>query len=352
MFAIVAEKYQYVVGVDTHARKHVATVVDNHGAVLATREVRVTASQMNGFIAWIRKVTGNAENVLLAIEGTSSYGETLTKLALTSSLAVAEVKPPKTKARGGDGKTDRIDAELAALSVLRLSVDKLIAPRNGTQRKCLRVLLASRRNIVAQQTASKNTLIALLRSCELGVDVRRALVWKQYHEVSLWKARTGDDQEQTITRLEAKRLAANVLNASSLLEQNEIQLTGLVQTLAPGLLDKPGVGPVTAAQALCSYSHKGRIRSAAAFAALAGTTPIPASSGNVVRYRLNRFGDRALNEAIHTIARSRMRYDDTTKAYVAKRTAEGQSIREIRRSLKRYIARGLYKQLEACNIGG
>ncbi len=113
MFPIVAEQYQYVVGVDTHAQKHVATVIDNHGAVIATREIRVTSSQMNGFITWIRKVTHNADNILLAIEGTSSYGETLTKLALASGLAVAEVKPPKTKARGGDGKTDRIDSELA-----------------------------------------------------------------------------------------------------------------------------------------------------------------------------------------------------------------------------------------------
>jgi transposase len=352
MFAIVAEQYQYVVGVDTHAQKHVATIVSNQGAVLATREVRVTSSQMNGFITWIRKITDSVPDVLLAIEGTSSYGETLTKLALANGLAVTEVKPPKTKSRGGDGKTDRIDAELAALSVLRLPIDKLAAPRNGTQRKCLRILLAARRNIVGRQTADKNTLIALLRSCELGIDVRRALTWKPYHEISSWKTRAGDDQEQAIARLEAKRLAASVLDAGSLLEQNETQLAGLVQTLAPGLLETKGVGPVTAAQILCSYSHKGRIRSAAAFAALAGTTPIPASSGNVVRYRLNRFGDRALNEAIHTIARTRMRYDDTTKAYVVKRTADGQSMREIRRTLKRYIARRLYKQLEACNIGG
>lgn len=132
--------------------------------------------------------------------------------------------------------------------------------------------------------------------------------------------------------------------------QNEIQLGTLVQSLTPGLLDTRGLGPVSAAQVICSYSHKGRIRSANAFAAIAGTTPIPASSGNVVRHRLNRFGDRALNNAIHTVALTRMRYDDATKAYVVKRTAEGQSKAEIRRSLKRYIARRLYKRLEAYDI--
>jgi transposase len=75
MFAIVAEQYQYVVGVDTHAQKHVATIVSSQGLVLATREVRVTGPQMNSFISWVRKVTDNAENVLLAIEGTSSYAD-------------------------------------------------------------------------------------------------------------------------------------------------------------------------------------------------------------------------------------------------------------------------------------
>jgi len=353
MFAIVAEKYQYVVGVDTHAQKHVATIVNNHGAVLATREIRVTSPQMNGFIAWIRKVTDNTENVLLAVEGTSSYGETLTKLALASGLAVTEVKPPKTKARGGDGKTDRIDSELAALGILRLPVDKLITPRYGTARKSLRILLGARRSIVRQQTADKNSLTALLRGCDIGIDARRALKPEHYQVISLWqKTRAGDDQEQAIARYEAKRLAVGILKSKTVLDQNETHLGALVHSLAPGLLDTPGVGPMTAAQVICSYSHKGRVRSAAAFAALAGTTPIPASSGNVTRHRLNRFGDRALNNALHTVVLTRIRSDDTTKAYVEKRTAAGQSVREIRRSLKRYIARSLYKQLETYDIRG
>lgn len=352
MFLSVADRYQFVVGVDTHAQKHMAAIVDNRGVVLATCEIRVTGPQMSGFLTWVRKVTGNAEHVLLAIEGTSSYGETLTKLALASGLAVTEVKPPKTKARGGDGKTDRIDAELAALGVLRLPVNKLITPRAGSERKSLRILLAARRGMVTQQTAEKNALMALLRGCDLGIDARKALKPEQYQEIAGWKARSGDDQVQAIARYEAKRLASSILEANLMLVQNEVQLGALVNTLAPGLLDTRGLGPVTAAQVICSYSHKGRVRSAAAFAAIAGTTPIPASSGNVVRYRLNRFGDRALNNAIHTIALSRIQHDTATKAYVAKRTAAGKSGREIRRSLKRYIARRLYKQLEAFDIQG
>ena len=95
-----------------------------------------------------------------------------------------------------------------------------------------------------------------------------------------------------------------------------------------------------------SFSHPGRCRNDAAFATLAGTSPLEASSGQTTRHRLNRRGDRALNKALHTIARTRMRSDPTTKAYVARRRAEGKSKREIRRCLKRYIARQLFRQLE------
>lgn len=115
--------------------------------------------------------------------------------------------------------------------------------------------------------------------------------------------------------------------------------------LAPGLTDHHGVGPVSAAQAIVSYSHPGRCRNEAAFAALAGASPLEASSGRTTRHRLNRGGDRALNRALHTIALTRIRSCPTTRAYVAKRTTEGKTPREIRRCLKRYIARQLYRTL-------
>ena len=128
---------------------------------------------------------------------------------------------------------------------------------------------------------------------------------------------------------------------------NRAQLQTIVDEMAPGLTERRGIGAVTAAQAIVSFSHPGRCRSDAAFAALSGTSPLQASSGKTVRHRLNRGGDRALNSAIHTIAITRMRCCPTTKDYVARRTAEGKSSREIRRCLKRYIARELYRALNA-----
>ena len=348
MSSIVAKTYHYVIGIDTHAKKHVAVLMDSLGVVLQTREVRVTEKQMTQFVDWAVAKTGGS--VLFAVEGTSSYGETLTNLLLSRQLPVTEVKPPRTKSRGGNGKTDQIDAELAARSVLRMSVNALILPRSGDTRRALRILIGARRHMVCQRVATKNTLIALLRGMPLGIDARQPLSDTQYREIANWDVPDGDVTAEGLARAEARYLAEQVVALTSSLAANQEKLSQLVGTIAASLLDEPGVGPVTAAQVVCAYSHKGRIRSAAAFANLAGTTPIPASSGNTTHYRLNRYGDRQLNNALHTIVMSRMRSNEPTRQYVEKRTKDGLGTRDIRRSLKRYVARNLFKKLETCNI--
>ena len=146
---------------------------------------------------------------------------------------------------------------------------------------------------------------------------------------------------------EIRRLALAVREATKALKANRRELHELVEQIAPGLTARPGIGPVSAAQVVVSFSHLGRVRNDAAFAALAGTSPIQASSGQTVRHRLNRGGDRALNRAIHTIALTRMRSCARTRAYVERRTAEGKTSREIRRTIKRYITRELYRTLTA-----
>ena len=152
-------------------------------------------------------------------------------------------------------------------------------------------------------------------------------------------------REQAVRHGEIRRLALAVLAGRHALAVNRAQLQTIVDQMAPGLTERRGIGAVTAAQAIVSFSHVGRCRNDAAFAALSGASPLPASSGRTVRHRLNRGGDRALNSAIHTIAITRMRCCPTTKDYVARRTAEGKTSREIRRFLKRYIARELYRAL-------
>ena len=154
-------------------------------------------------------------------------------------------------------------------------------------------------------------------------------------------------REQAVRHGEIRRLALAVRAGRDALAANRAQLQTIVDQMAPGLTDRRGIGAVTAAQAIVSFSHVGRCRNDAAFAALSGTSPLPASSGQTVRHRLNRGGDRALNSAIHTIAITRMRCCPVTKAYVARRTAEGKSSREIQRCLNRYITRELYRALNA-----
>ena len=150
---------------------------------------------------------------------------------------------------------------------------------------------------------------------------------------------------QAVRQAEIRRLALAVRDTGRALKTNRAQLQAIVDELAPGLTDRRGIGAVSAAQVIISFSHPGRCRSEAAFAALAGASPLPASSGRTMRHRLNRGGDRALNRALHTIAMTRMNTCPTTQAYVARRTAQGKTPREIRRCLKRYIARELYRAL-------
>jgi transposase len=124
------------------------------------------------------------------------------------------------------------------------------------------------------------------------------------------------------------------------------EIETLTRTLAPQLLDQPGVGPLLAAQVVLSWSHAGRIVSEAAFARLAGVAPIPASSGQTIRYRLDRSGDRQLNRALHQILITRRRTHPPTISYIERRISEGKTRREANRCLKRYLARGLYRLLE------
>ena len=155
------------------------------------------------------------------------------------------------------------------------------------------------------------------------------------------------DVETTSTVVALRTLARRA--HAMLKEARELQkaMVAIIRGWRPELLDQFGVGPIVAATVLCAWSHPGRVHSEAAFAMLAGVAPIPANSGQVTtRYRLNRYGDRQLNTALHTVVRVRIQYQATTRDYVARRAAEGKTNREIKRCLARYVARDLYRLLE------
>lgn len=212
----------------------------------------------------------------------------------------------------------------------------------------LRVLVVAREQMVAERTRAINALTALLRTVDLGVDVRKALLRSQFKVIAGWRERQ-EDSVVRACRKEAIRLAKRIVALDGELVDNRRALDAAVADTAPELCELPGVGSVVAASVLTAWSHPGRVRSEAAFAALAGTCPIPASSGNTLRHRLNRGGDRRLNRALTTVVIVRMRTHASTKAYVARRRAEGRTTKEIMRSLKRYITRQLYRTLAAAH---
>jgi transposase len=152
------------------------------------------------------------------------------------------------------------------------------------------------------------------------------------------------DPELRGTTLALRSIARRVLQLTA--EERELgrEIETITRTLAPQLLEQQGVGPHSAAQALLAWSHRGRIRSEAAFARLAGAAPIPASSGQTIRYRLDRSGDHKLNRALHMILVTRQRSHPPTIAYIERRLQEGKTRREANRCLKRY--RNLYRLLE------
>ena len=350
---IVAHSRPFVVGVDTHARNHVyAIITAGTGELIATRDFPTTGAGINRSIAWVARHTGADLDTLWVIEGAASYGALLAGAVGAAGYQVAEAARMDARARRGVGKSDPLDAHRIGAAVLPLDERQLRQPRlNEGVRAALRILITARESMTTERTRAVNALTALLRANDLGLDARKPLTGSQIADVSRWRGRQ-EPLAMSVARAEAVRLAKHISGLDSDIKANSSGVTGLVEiSEAAPLLQETGIGPVTAAICLTVWSHLGRVHSEAAFASLAGVSPIPASSGNTVRHRLNRGGDRTLNKALHLIALSRMTFDPATFAYVHKRQAEGRTKKEIRRCVKRYLARRIYRMLNAANPG-
>jgi transposase len=346
--AMLAELVDAVIGVDTHRDTHDAEIALPTGTPIATTKVSNDSAGAAALLAWIGQ-HAPGPRLAVSIEGTRSYGVGLARALTAAGLLVIECEQPTGKQRRGKGKSDPIDAHLAVLTALRLDADRLPIPRADGPREALRILLVARAEMTTLKTAQSNRLRALLLT---GDDIDRPLARGAFTAARLAaiarrRGRPDDPVDAAVRRAEARRLALSVRDLERQLADNRKQLTTLTGQVAPGLTDRLGIGPVSAAQAIVTWSHPGRCRNDGAFAKLAGTSPIEASTGRTIRHRLNRGGDRQLNRATHDIARTRMRCCPRTRAYVDRRTAEGKTEREIRRCLKRYITRELYRALEA-----
>jgi transposase len=337
---------EVVIGVDTHVATHSAAVLDSRtGGVLG--EITVTADaggyqelvgfagQYSGLRAW-------------AVEGTGGHGAGLARVLASRSELVLELDRPERARRRNGAKSDPLDAIRAAREAL--SRTKLGTPRATGDRQALSVLLAARRSAVDAATVAQRQLFSLVIAApeQIRARFRSQKLPAMLRTASALRVHDSWDVETTTTVTTLRTLARRARSLTAEAAEHEKAIRVIVRTWRPDLLEQLGVGPIVAATVLCAWSHAGRIHSEAAFAMLAGVAPIPANSGQVTtRYRLNRYGDRQLNRALHTIVLSRIRYDRATRDYVARRTAEGKTPREIKRCLKRYIARDLYRRLES-----
>lgn len=340
-----AEVVDVVIGVDTHVSSHSAAAVNAAtGGVLGEVTVDATAE---GYEQLVEFADEHATLRAWAIEGTGGHGAGLARHLAHRQEIVVELDRPKRAPRRNGAKSDLLDAIRAAREAL--ARPRLGTPRSGGERQALSVLLAARRSAVQAATEAQLQVFSLVIAAPEPIRARfrgQKLPGMLATAAGL-RVQACWDVETTTTVIVLRSLARRFRALTVEAKEHEKAIRAIVRAWRPDLLDELGVGAIVAATVLCAWSHSGRIHSEAAFAMLAGVAPIPANSGQVTnRYRLNRYGDRQPNRALHIIVQSRIRYDGPTKDYVARRTTEGKTGREIKRCLSRYIARDLYRLLE------
>ena len=210
------------------------------------------------------------------------------------------------------------------------------------------MLLLARRSAVDVRRVALVQLRSLIVTApeQLREELRRLPLGQLLRRCSRLRRSDSRPVDQRAIVLTLRSLARRIEAATSEADELEREILQHVRALAPDLLNEPGVGPIVAAQLIVTWSHRDRLRSEACFARLAGVAPLPASSGQTIRHRLSRGGDRQLNRALHTVILHRRQHDPTTRDYIARRVAEGKTPRDATRILKRYLARHLYRVMQ------
>jgi transposase len=355
------EAVEVVIGVDTHEGFHVAAAVNAISAgVIAT--IVIDADE-HGYAELVRFADGLSGLRAWAIEGTMSHGAGLSRHLLGHEELIYELDRPVRAKRWRGEKTDTNDAVRAAREAI--ARPRLACPKTGGVRAALAAKMIVRRSAVQHATDAERQLRSLIVTAPESLRTRfagqnlpqivataaRLRLNAAMQKVITTPATCDPHQvELAFTTATARQLAQRAQTLRAEATAHEKDILRLVRSWRPDLLDQIGIGPIVAASVLCAWSHTGRIHSPAAFGMLAGTAPLLAASGIIQdRHRLNRSGNRQLNRAIHTIALTRQQHDPDTIAYTQRRTSEGKNPREIRRCLKNYIAREIYRLLENPN---
>ena len=335
---------EVILGVDTHLDLHVAVAIDLLGRRLGEITAPTTTRGYHRLLCWAE----NFGSVRCAgVEGTGSYGAGLVRYLKAAGILVMEVERPKRRHLRRNGKSDPIDAEAAARTVL--AGETAGEPKSGDGLvEMIRTLRSARQSAVKARSQAANQLQALLVTAP--EELRHRLRNLSTKELVTTCARFRPGKEPgdvwTATKMALRSVARRHETLSEEITELNTQLDRLVAETSPELITQPAIGTHHAATLLTiAGDNPERLKSEASFASLCGVSPIEASSGKVVRHRLNRSGDRDANRALHMICVVRMGSDQRTREYVARRTAEGKSKWEIMRCLKRYIARQVYRIL-------
>jgi transposase len=334
-------------GIDTHGKTHHAAAVDQTGRVLGDQQFAATPDGYRALLAWLRSF---GRLIKVGVEGTGTYGAGLARYLAGEGVDLVEVDRPDRKTRRSKGKSDPIDAIAAARAAVSGQAAGTPKTRTGPV-EAIRALRVARRGAVKARTAALNQLHGLITSAPEAV--RASLAGLPRHAmITACASLTVDDTAMTdpieATRAALRAVATRVQALDTEIALADRRLRPAVAKTAPRLNALYGVGPEVAGQLLTTAGdNPDRLRSEAALAHLCGAAPIPASSGRTDRHRLNRGGDRAANNALYTIALTRMRYDPRTRDYVQRRTKQGLTKIEIMRCLKRYIVREVHAALMA-----
>ena len=333
-------------GVDTHADTHVAAAVDPNGGLLGVESFGADEVGYEQLLGWL---AGFGPVARVGIEGTGSWGVGLSRFLADTGVEAVEVDRPDRQVRRKQGKSDPIDAVAAARAALSGAASVVPKARNGPAEQ-MRVLLVARRSARTQRIQTLNQLRHLVFTAPEPIRTRFKDRYKTglVAEAAKMRPRMGSDPVTFTTNTVIRDLARRIKALNAEMKQIDQTLTTLIKGYAPSLLALYGLGPDTAATLLVTAGdNPDRLHTERGWAHLCGVTPIPASSGKVTRWRLNRGGDRNANSALYRIVLTRMSSHDETRRYVTRRRAEGLSTAEIMRCLKRYVARQVFKHLPA-----
>ena len=330
-------------GVDTHKDAHVVADIDTVGRLLCTQTFATTAAGYRALVAWVQSF-GTIQR--FGIEGTSSYGAGLTRFVREAGIPVVEVNRPNRQFRRQRGKSDHVDAEAAARAALIQELPRVPKAQDGVV-ELLRIIRVQRRSAIHARTQAANQVHALIASAPEVIRARLRDGTISSVVSKLQRRRTFRTDLERITHEVLRALAKRWSRLAEEIASLDTQINTLVRACAPGLLARRGIGPeVASALLVAAGDNPERLRNEQSFAALCGVAPLDASSGRQQRHRLNRGGNRDANRALWVIAFVRLRIDPVTKAYMARRQAEGRTKLEVIRCLKRYIAREVFKLLQ------